>query len=75
MTRSGCSVPVGDDGGVETTVLRLDTARSWVVDLTPGSHGHGADHVLPAFVAPSITIPVIDGRPALGQVRLSFLAG
>ncbi len=31
-----------------------------------GSEGHGADHVLPAFVAPSITIPVEDGRMALG---------
>jgi secondary thiamine-phosphate synthase enzyme len=31
-----------------------------------GSPGHGRDHVLPAFVSPSITIPVIEGRPALG---------
>jgi secondary thiamine-phosphate synthase enzyme len=31
-----------------------------------GSPGHGRDHVLPALVAPSITIPVIGGRPALG---------
>jgi secondary thiamine-phosphate synthase enzyme len=31
-----------------------------------GSAGHGADHVLPAIVAPSITVPVLDGRPALG---------
>lgn len=31
-----------------------------------GSEGHGADHVLPALVSPSVTIPVIDGRPALG---------
>lgn len=31
-----------------------------------GSPGHGADHVLPALVAPSITIPVIGGRLALG---------
>jgi secondary thiamine-phosphate synthase enzyme len=31
-----------------------------------GSPGHGRDHVLPAFIAPSITIPVIDGRLALG---------
>jgi secondary thiamine-phosphate synthase enzyme len=31
-----------------------------------GSPGHGADHVLPVIVAPSITIPVLDGRPALG---------
>ena len=31
-----------------------------------GTEGHGADHVLPAFVAPSITIPVIAGRLTLG---------
>jgi secondary thiamine-phosphate synthase enzyme len=31
-----------------------------------GSPGHGRDHVIPALVGPSLTIPVIDGRPALG---------
>jgi secondary thiamine-phosphate synthase enzyme len=31
-----------------------------------GSTGHGRDHVLPAFVAPSLTVPVLGGRPALG---------
>jgi secondary thiamine-phosphate synthase enzyme len=31
-----------------------------------GSPGHGADHVLPAFVSPSVTLPVLGGRPALG---------
>jgi secondary thiamine-phosphate synthase enzyme len=31
-----------------------------------GRPGHGRDHVLPAFVAPYATIPVIDGRLALG---------
>jgi secondary thiamine-phosphate synthase enzyme len=31
-----------------------------------GTPGHGRDHVLPAFVSPSITIPVFEGRPALG---------
>lgn len=31
-----------------------------------GSTGHGRDHVLPAFVAPSVVIPVLAGRPALG---------
>ena len=31
-----------------------------------GSLGHGRDHVVPAFIAPSITVPVADGRPALG---------
>jgi secondary thiamine-phosphate synthase enzyme len=31
-----------------------------------GSPGHGADHVLPAIVSPSVTLPVLSGRPALG---------
>jgi secondary thiamine-phosphate synthase enzyme len=31
-----------------------------------GSKGHGRDHVLPAFMPPSISLPVVDGRIALG---------
>ncbi|GBD84356.1 hypothetical protein BMS3Abin02_00748 [bacterium BMS3Abin02] len=31
-----------------------------------GSPGHGADHVLPAFISPSLTIPVVGGRMTLG---------
>ncbi|MGE3289356.1 MAG: YjbQ family protein [Pseudonocardia sp.] len=31
-----------------------------------GSAGHGRDHVLPALVAPYVTLPVLGGRPALG---------
>jgi thiamine phosphate synthase YjbQ (UPF0047 family) len=31
-----------------------------------GTPGHGRDHVVPAFITPSITVPVINGRPALG---------
>lgn len=31
-----------------------------------GSPGHGRDHVLPAWIPPYATLPVIDGRVALG---------
>lgn len=31
-----------------------------------GSPGHGADHLLPVFVSPSLTIPVEAGRLQLG---------
>lgn len=31
-----------------------------------GAQGHGADHVIPAFVSPSLTIPVRDGQMMLG---------
>jgi secondary thiamine-phosphate synthase enzyme len=31
-----------------------------------GAVGHGADHLLPAFVSHSLVVPVLGGRPALG---------
>jgi secondary thiamine-phosphate synthase enzyme len=31
-----------------------------------GSPGHGADHLLPALVSPSVTVPVFGGRVAFG---------
>ena len=31
-----------------------------------GSPGHGADHLLPALISPSVTVPVLGGRVALG---------
>jgi secondary thiamine-phosphate synthase enzyme len=31
-----------------------------------GSPGHGRDHVLPAFIAPSTTVPVVGGQVQLG---------
>jgi secondary thiamine-phosphate synthase enzyme len=31
-----------------------------------GSPGHGADHLLPVVVSPSLVLPVLAGAPALG---------
>lgn len=31
-----------------------------------GADGHGADHVIPGFVSPSVIVPVIEGTMALG---------
>jgi secondary thiamine-phosphate synthase enzyme len=42
----------------------LPAGRQWV--HAHGSRGHGRSHVLPAFVAPYATLPVIGGRLALG---------
>lgn len=42
----------------------LPTDSRWV--HAHGSPGHGRDHVMPAFVPPSLTIPVLGGRMALG---------
>ena len=52
-----------------------DDLLSVIDDLLPrddrwrhrhGSPGHGADHVLPLLAPPSLTIPVVEGRLALG---------
>jgi len=31
-----------------------------------GAPGHGADHVVPAFISPSLVVPVVGGRLSLG---------
>jgi secondary thiamine-phosphate synthase enzyme len=31
-----------------------------------GSVGHGGDHLLPAFISPALTLPVVNGQIALG---------
>ncbi|MGH2717834.1 MAG: YjbQ family protein [Actinomycetota bacterium] len=31
-----------------------------------GSPGHGADHLLPAFLPPALTLPVFEGQVSLG---------
>lgn len=39
-----------------------------------GQPGHGRDHVLPAFVPPHATVPVLEGRLALGTwQRICFV--
>jgi secondary thiamine-phosphate synthase enzyme len=55
----------GSEEDLEEALQRLlPRDDRWV--HSHGSPGHGADHVLPAFIVPSITVPVIDGRLALG---------
>jgi secondary thiamine-phosphate synthase enzyme len=57
-------------GSGSETDLAQTVERLWPIDAAyshrHGSPGHGRDHVLPAFVAPSIVLPVINGRLALG---------
>jgi secondary thiamine-phosphate synthase enzyme len=55
----------GSDQDLVDTVGRL-FPRDARYRHVHGTHGHGADHVLPAVISPSISIPVLDGRPALG---------
>jgi secondary thiamine-phosphate synthase enzyme len=60
---------------LETGAGSDDDLLSAIDDLLPrdarwrhahGSPGHGRDHVLPAFIAPSIVVPVLGGRLQLG---------
>ena len=55
----------GTEPDVEETLDRLFPADGrWT--HAHGSPGHGRDHVVPAFVSPSLTLPVLGGRLALG---------
>jgi secondary thiamine-phosphate synthase enzyme len=49
------------DGAIERLLPVADIYRH-----RHGSPGHGRDHVLPAFVAPSVVVPVLGGAPSLG---------
>jgi secondary thiamine-phosphate synthase enzyme len=60
---------------IETGAGSEDDLLAALADLLPaddrwrhrhGSPGHGRDHVLPAFVPPYATLPVVAGRLALG---------
>src|SRR5919198_3795279 len=58
---------------IETGAGSDDDLLAALADLLPaddrwrhrhGSRGHGRDHVLPALVPPSTTVPVVGGGPA-----------
>jgi secondary thiamine-phosphate synthase enzyme len=55
----------GSENDLEATLERL-LPRDGRYVHSHGSPGHGADHLLPAFVAPSLSVPVLEGEPQLG---------
>jgi secondary thiamine-phosphate synthase enzyme len=55
----------GSEADLEGAIRRL-LPRDVPYRHHHGSPGHGGDHLLPLFVSPSVTIPVVDGRAALG---------
>lgn len=55
----------GSEQDLEQALSRL-LPRDQTYVHRHGSPGHGADHVLPAFVSPSVTIPVVTGALQLG---------
>ena len=56
----------GSDQDLLTAIDELLPAERGRWHHEHGSPGHGRDHVLPAFVSPSVTIPVMAGRMTLG---------
>jgi secondary thiamine-phosphate synthase enzyme len=55
----------GTEQDLEEALGRL-LPREDIYTHRHGSKGHGADHVIPAFISPSLSIPVVGGRLALG---------
>jgi len=55
----------GSEGDLEEVLARM-LPRDDRYSHRHGSTGHGGDHLLPLFVAPSLTIPAEAGRLALG---------
>ena len=53
-----------------TVTKKIDGVSSgtvmWKNCATRPAPGHGRDHVMPAFVPPYATVPVLSGRMALG---------
>lgn len=55
----------GSERDLEEALSRL-LPREDIYQHSHGSKGHGADHVVPAFVSPSVVVPVLDGELQLG---------
>lgn len=56
----------GSDEDLEDALARLLPREDRYYRHRHGSPGHGADHLLPVFVSPSMTVPVEDGRLQFG---------
>lgn len=59
-------VGAGSDADLLDSIDRLFPPDDALYRHRHGSPGHGADHVLPAWIAPSLVVPVIGGRLMLG---------
>jgi secondary thiamine-phosphate synthase enzyme len=55
-----------NESDVLDTIDRLVPADPSLWRHDHGTPGHGRDHVVPVLISPSLTIPIIGGRPALG---------
>jgi secondary thiamine-phosphate synthase enzyme len=55
----------GSEGDLSAAIDRL-LPREDIYSHRHGSTGHGADHLLPVFVSPSLVLPVVGGEVPLG---------
>jgi secondary thiamine-phosphate synthase enzyme len=56
----------GSDSDLLDSIDRLLPSQDELYRHRHGSQGHGADHVLPAWISPTTTVPVVDGELMLG---------
>jgi thiamine phosphate synthase YjbQ (UPF0047 family) len=59
-------IGAGSDADLVAALDRILPRDASLYRHRHGSAGHGADHVLPLLAPPSLTVPVVDGRLALG---------
>ena len=55
----------GSESDLEDVLERL-LPRDDRYQHSHGSTGHGADHLLPAFLTPTVTLPVVEGEVTFG---------
>lgn len=56
----------GSDDDLLASIARLLPQNDELYRHRHGSPGHGADHVVPAWISPSATVPVVGGQLMLG---------
>ena len=55
------------DADLEAALGRLLPRDDALYKHAHGTTGHGADHLIPALISPSLTVPVVGGRLTLGR--------
>ena len=56
----------GSDVDLLASIERLLPGEDTLYQHRHGSPGHGADHVLPGWISPSVVVPVVAGQIMLG---------
>ena len=67
-------IGAGSDDDLLAALDRLLPREERLYRHRHGSPGHGADHVLPLLAPPSLTVPVVGGRPGSRDVAVDLPA-